>query len=757
LICTRCELCWKTKHVKTLPCGSPGAPVLFIADWPFRDTDYTLNGREQELLREITTKAELRFPYEATYAVKCWPGFRKGKPKKATKGHFRACSSYLFEELKNRRLVVACGANVLSWLLPNEKKLEDARGKLLDHPAGFKVFVTYSLRFLLVNPDYKINAIQDLRDCQQFLGTGRIEVRKLSKDVVIAGTREEVVEALQKASQAPHVASDVETRNGDKPGYRWPDSDFTVSHYGAAWSPNDAVVFDPRTYPDLYQEFLRLQQVVHNASFEGNIYPRREGLIKADTLCLAHLVNPLDHLSLESVTRKYLKQPPWKGREETWDDWAARCGIDVCNTFELHQILWDKLDAKRRRLHDWVTLPAAIILGSFFGKPMRLSKANQERLDAAYEERKSLLSREAYSRWGFIGNLNSTVQVGKFLYEKLGIPVPTKAFDEEGQHSTADEFLAEIALGCDFADVVRKYRAIIKRQSNYIYRDKNGFRDSVELVFRICGTVTGRPAADHFQTIATDKEVRENYIPDEGYEFLCADFSQGELRIGGAILAGDPTMVDAYQNGKDLHAITCTEVLKQELNEKNRYEAKPPNFLLLFGGKAEVFRVAALKAYGIRWTKEQATEIRESWMAKYHGIPKWHLANRQQICCYGQITGPTGRVYPIAQGLSFDPKEVDDGNKKANNYPCQGSLSDCNLLMVVEADKLLPGCVRYTMHDEGGFQVPPKDTLEFAKELDRRTSARLQEFWPVEERRGIDLPREYKRGPSLGNLEKIKV
>lgn len=782
--CSNCELCHKTTFVKVWGCGDLEGEVLFVSDWPYSKDDDKPNAREIKELRALTDGLPFKWRFE--YAVKCFPGFSRQKPKNATRKHWTECREYLYETIRkmpNLKLIVALGAKALKFLLPHIQNLESVRGTVQDFGSRLKVYPTFSIKYLFMNPVFKVQVRRDLQDVVEYTSTGRIEVRKLSSDIIITDDDAEIANFLEQAARVGQVASDVETLNGGEPGFRWYRDDFEVSHYGAAISPTDAIVFDPRKHPERYRQFLELKQTVYSAHYEGNIYPSPEKCIVRDPLILGHLVNPsIPSLSLESLTRTYLGKPGWKGHEgNDWLNWAKRCGQDVLLTHELNDLLWAKLDDKRRRLHDRILLPSNFILGSFFGRPLRLDTEQQAKLEEVLTRESEAIAKEIWERWGWAGNIGSPQQVSYFLYKKLGIPVPKGAFSEDGNHSTEAEYLAELSLAHDAPNLVRKWRQKQKLLTNYVFRkdkqrsnkrgepvphpqfvsafpqDNSAYWAWVELVARLCGTVTGRPAFDWFQTLAREPEVRKIIVPDTPSEevFVEVDLAQIEFVLGAGVLAGDPTLVECFKRGDDAHALTCTKVMGMPLNDENRYLAKAPNFLLLFGGNEWMFQITALKNYNINWSIEEARKIRNDWFAAYPGVAAWHLANLQEIMMYGQITGPTGRVYPIPQGRSFNQSERHDGNKKANNYTCQGGDSDLNLAMAVEAWKLDRNFLRFTFHDACGGTRKRNEAREFAEEWVTRSKEAIDELLPPDERRGIPIRMEAKIGNNLGEMEKV--
>lgn len=572
---------------------------------------------------------------------------------------------------------------------------------------------------------------------------------------LISHSRDEILGALNKASQAPFVASDVETADKDgNPSTKYWEDGFQVTHYGACWDDDEAITFDPREFPTFYAQFLRLPQVVHNAGYEGGVWPRSIKII-ACTQIMAKLENQMAFCNLQECARRYLYLPPWKEDEKTWDEWAERNSKDVVITWRLYGKLRGLLDDARRRLHDEVLLPASVIYAHIPHRGLRVDCDHQRKLEWEISAEANSIAEDIYAA-GFArsGNLASPKQMESFLYDQLQIPCPPRAVNRKtGSRSTSADFLAELALAYPVARQVRMWRKKQKLKSTYIYKDDDGnFIDLLHPTFNITGTIPGRASSQNpnGQNFPRLPSIRQSYRSQRGV-FLNKDGKQIELVIFGARLAGDPTMVSIYTTGGDIHTETCLSVVGA-LTEENRTKAKTLNFSLLYGGKAPMLQLIALKNYDVVLSDAEAYNFHLGWFTKYYGVRKRHRQIATEVLLHGIQRGPTGRVYDLndAGARSRNKREQEEAVRCGYNYPTQGAAFDMTTLGLIELDRLDPQAPALTVHDSVVADVPEADALELSHEWEKAWTRRMDELWP----HPVPITIETSMGPSLGELKK---
>ena len=197
------------------------------------------------------------------------------------------------------------------------------------------------------------------------------------------------------------------------------------------------------------------------------------------------------------------------------------------------------------------------------------------------------------------------------LFDKLKIvdkPKKTKT----GQYVTSEETLESIKDTHPIVNKILEYRGLKKLLSTYIdalpllVDPKDG---KIHTSFNQTVTATGRLSSTNpnLQNIpirdAQGREIRKSFIADEGCLFFSADYSQIELRIM-AHLSQDPSMVEAFNSGEDIHAATAAKIYKLKIDEVTsdmRRKAKTANFGIIYGisvfGLAERLTIPRGEAY----------------------------------------------------------------------------------------------------------------------------------------------------------------
>lgn len=226
------------------------------------------------------------------------------------------------------------------------------------------------------------------------------------------------------------------------------------------------------------------------------------------------------------------------------------------------------------------------------------------------------------------------------------------------------------------------------------------------------GSVTGRLACREpaFQTIPKKskwgKKLRACYVAPPGKLILALDYSQGELKIV-ACIAPEPTMIKAYQNGLDLHAVTgaalsdIDEALFMSYKdhvEKHlaatfdsaRDRAKPANFGLLYGMSAEGFMGYAWATYGKKFTLAEAQLIREKFFKKYPGLLDYHTNMKKLAHAHEQVRSPLGRLRHVPHVKARDGKTRSDAERQAINAPVQACLTDMMIWAIALIEDAYP-------------------------------------------------------------------
>ncbi|MBM3457503.1 MAG: hypothetical protein FJX77_03065 [Armatimonadetes bacterium] len=203
-----------------------------------------------------------------------------------------------------------------------------------------------------------------------------------------------------------------------------------------------------------------------------------------------------------------------------------------------------------------------------------------------------------------------------------------RALRESGLYVTGTSDAELAALPGELADACRHWRVYHKQATafgrTWLERVQEG---RVYPEWRQLGAeATGRMSCrdPNLQQLPRAGQYRHCVTAAPGCVLIAADYSQIELRIA-ALVARDPAMLRAYQQGDDLHTLSARSLFgREKVSKDDRQIAKSANFGLLYGMGAAGLQAYSAATYGVELTLEQATELRQKWLGVYSGIQRWH-------------------------------------------------------------------------------------------------------------------------------------
>lgn len=259
-------------------------------------------------------------------------------------------------------------------------------------------------------------------------------------------------------------------------------------------------------------------------------------------------------------------------------------------------------------------------------------------------------------------NLDSQAQVIKAL-KKKGIEVTSTAHGELIQFKDKYEVIQWLL---EYRRVSKAIQGFLAPLTQYI----NSKTGKLHSSYRQIGAHSGRFSCGNpnIQQIPRGKEFRECFVPSEGNKFVIADYSQIELRVAAEI-AQDKTMIEAYNSGKDLHALTASLMTNKNIDEVTKAErqaAKAVNFGLIYAMGAKGLQAYAKSVYGVAMSLQEAETFRDRFFKAYKGIAAWHekmkratnitetrtLSGRR--CIFGGEAGVTALLNTPVQGTAAD-------------------------------------------------------------------------------------------------------
>lgn len=355
---------------------------------------------------------------------------------------------------------------------------------------------------------------------------------------------------------------------------------------------------------------IEMKGIKYDTMLASYVYNSVGGKHDMDSLALRFLQHSC--ISFEQIAGKGKNQLTFNQIElEQASPYAAE---DADVTLRLHNRLFANIeqDEKLKSVYEEIEMPLVPVLSRIertgvLIDDMKLSAQSVE-IAARLEE----LEQKAYEIAEQEFNMNSPKQLQAILFEKMGLPVVKKT--PSGTPSTNEEVLQELALDYPLPKLILEYRGLAKLKSTYT--DKlpkmiNPSTGRVHTSYHQAVTATGRLSSTdpNLQNIPIRNEegrrIRQAFVAPAGYKVLAVDYSQIELRIM-AHLSGDQALLDAFRDGKDIHAATAAEIMGvsiDQVSSEQRRRAKAVNFGLIYGMSA--FGLA--KQLGIPRGEAQAT------------------------------------------------------------------------------------------------------------------------------------------------------
>ncbi len=316
-------------------------------------------------------------------------------------------------------------------------------------------------------------------------------------------------------------------------------------------------------------------------------------------------------------------------------------------------------------------------------------------------------------------NLNSPKQLGEILFDDLKLvekPKKTKT----GQYATNEQVLSSLAPKHPIVANILEYRQLTKLKSTYIDALPNSIDPVSGRVHTNYGQVqtsTGRLSSNdpNLQNIPVrsvqGREIRKAFIARPGWKLLSADYSQIELRILAA-LTGDEGLLNAFREGRDIHATTAAKIFEVGLDEVTREQrstAKMVNFGIPYG----------ISAFGLAQrlgtvSRTEAQEIINNYFAQFPGIPGYMSRMQDSAKAKGYVETITGRRRYLQDINSRNGTIRAAAERNAINMPIQGTAADMIKIAMVNVQNALVAQNLNTrmllqVHDELIFDLDPSE------------------------------------------------
>lgn len=392
---------------------------------------------------------------------------------------------------------------------------------------------------------------------------------------------------------------------------------------------------------------------------------------------------------------------------------------DADITLQLKEVLEKELkeNGAERLFYD-IEMPLVPVLAYMERNGVCVDTEALKETSRHFTARMKQIEEEVHQMAGMEFNISSPKQVGEVLFDKLKITDKAKK-TKTGQYVTSEEVLESLRNRNPIVGKILDYRGLKKLLSTYIDALPqliNPQTGKIHTSFNQTVTATGRLSSSNpnLQNIPIrnedGKEIRKAFIPEEGCEFFSADYSQIELRIM-AHLSGDKNMIEAFQEGDDIHASTASKVYKiglDEVTREQRSKAKTANFGIIYG--ISVFGLAER----MNVPRSEAKELIEGYFKTYPQVKEYMDMSIAKARENGYIETIFGRKRFLPDISSHNAVVRGYAERNAINAPIQGSAADIiKVAMVNIYRRFKEEDIRSKMilqvHDELNFSVYPEE------------------------------------------------
>ncbi len=509
-------------------------------------------------------------------------------------------------------------------------------------------------------------------------------------------------------------------------------------------------------------EDASVPKYAHNAKFDAEVLYHHSITVAGVTfdtmiasyLCDASASHGLKFLAQAElgVTMTEIKELIGSGQKQiTFDQLPLEQAVpyacaDADITLQLLPIYQKRLkeNGVEKLFYD-IEMPLSEVLERMEETGVRIDAGYLQKMSKEMEKTLKKLETEIHGLAGEAFNINSTQQLGKILFEKLGIPPVKKT---KTGFSTDSGVLEALASKYEIASKVMDFRQVGKLKSTYVdalpsmVHPKTG---KIHGGFHQTVAATGRLSSSdpNLQNIPIRSDlgrlIRKAFIPSEkGGAILSADYSQIELRIL-AHITEDQHLIAAYEQDADIHAITASKIYGVSIDQvttEQRNHCKAINFGIAYGLGAR----GLSQSIGVPVKDAQA--FIDSYFKTYPGIKVYIESTKKLAHKQGYVETLMGRRSKLSGIESKNPQEVAMAERAAINYPIQGTAADIIKKAMIEidqelVDKKFHSKMIIQVHDELVFDVAPGETEKLKKLVTEFMSGTLKLKVPLTVNLGV--------------------
>ncbi len=482
------------------------------------------------------------------------------------------------------------------------------------------------------------------------------------------------------------------------------------------------------------RELLRsfLEWVSDHRGLRVNTYRGKDFMVQCERLCgrrieadfdvelASYLLDPSgSRHDMESISQRHLdstrKPAPQAQMELLGEGGGAKEAAALAQSVrDLVPILEAELSHHGLgELYRELEMPLEAVLAEMEICGVRLDPAILVAMEADLNRELAELEKRAYELAGEEFNLNSPQQLARILFEVLGLPPRRRT---KTGYATDVAVLQSLEAEHPIAGVILRHRELSKLLNTYITalpRLVDPRTGRLHACFNQTVTSTGRLSSSNpnLQNIPVrtelGKSIRKAFVPTApGGCILSADYSQIELRVM-AHLSEDPGLIRAFEEDRDIHASTASEVFGvpfDQVGGELRRRAKAINFGIIYG----------ISAYGLAEQlgveQEEAEEYIRRYFREFPGVRAFLDRQVELATSRGYVTTILGRQREIPELAQGNVRLRRLGERLAFNTPIQGSAADIIKLAMLRVHRRMQeeGCssrMVLQVHDELVFDV----------------------------------------------------
>jgi len=485
-------------------------------------------------------------------------------------------------------------------------------------------------------------------------------------------------------------------------------------------------------------EDASVPKTIQNAKLALNAL-RRVGItlrgLEFDTMVASYVLDPgrrshdLDLLALEFLGHKMtsIEELCGKGKEALpYDEVPIECardysGEDADMTWRLREAFAPQLETLHLTpLFRDVEMPLVHVLAQVEWNGIAIDVAWFASLKERFQRDRVRVEQEIYAAAGEEFNINSNPKLREILFERLQLPVLKRTPTGPSTDASVLQQLAD--EGHQLPVLLMEYREIAKLESTYIDAlpalvNPHTGRLHTSLSQTVAATGRLSSSDPNLQNIPIRREVgrdiRRGFVPQKGWSFVAADYSQIELRLL-AHLSGDPAFVEAFRAGGDIHRQTAALIFDVPLDavtSEMRARAKTINFATIYGQGPHALSLQLKIAHA------EAKQFIERYFERFSRVREFldsRIAYARENGYVQTIFGRR-RYIPELRDRNFNIRAF--GERLAQNSPIQGSAADLIKVAMIKIQQAftsrgLESRMLLQVHDELVFEVPGPELAE---------------------------------------------